>query len=66
MEGGLRLLSIDDSELHQMITERNFSLARECGDGAEGLSLSLTVGYIDALILSQNTLFNNYKFLEEK
>ena len=52
------------------ITERDpelknlgFSLAKECGQGSRAFVLSVTLGYIEALILSQGLQMTNFVFL---
>ncbi|OMJ84320.1 hypothetical protein SteCoe_14606 [Stentor coeruleus] len=44
---------------------KKFGKVRECGSGNLGLALAITVGYLDNLILSQDTCYNNFQFIDK-
>lgn len=48
-----------DSELQKL----GFILVKECGQGPRAFILSVTLGYIESLILSQNLQMTNFVFL---
>ena len=63
---GFNLLSINNNQIYQELINEGFRFVRFCGLKTEGLLNSITIGYIDNLILSQSTHQNNFKFLDQK
>ena len=61
---GLKLLKIVQNPEYETLLARHFINVRNCGHDVEGMLISLTVGYIDSMILSQSTKYNNYIFSE--
>ena len=61
---GLSLFTIPNDDSYEQLLLRRFKLVRDCGSNIQGLLLSLGVSYIDNMILSQNTIYNNYMFID--
>ena len=59
-----RLLNIPKNS-ESFLIQNNFKMVRDCGDGAAGLALAFTVGLIDNLMLSQNTIYSCYQFVDK-
>lgn len=59
---GLPLYQIVETE--KTIFEKGFIFSRRCGEGIRGLAIAFLVGYIDNLIIAQNTTYSNYQFVE--
>lgn len=57
-----KLLVLKDTPLSD---KKKFVKVRDCGSGNLGLALAITVGYFDNLILSQNTCYNNFQFIDK-
>jgi hypothetical protein len=60
---GIRILSIKGGESYQRLIELGFFKVKECGS-TDSFLMCLGLGYIEALILAQNTKYNNYVFVE--
>lgn len=61
----ISLWQVKDVDLTAKIFEKGFTIQKFCGIDDEGLIVSLTVGYLDALILTQNTDYNNSIFFQK-
>jgi hypothetical protein len=46
------------------LAEKGFIFARDTGVDIFGLGMSILINYIDQLIISQNTYYNNFYYFE--
>lgn len=60
-----RLVQIKETEMMIAVYKKGFRIQKKCGYDAEGFIIALTVGYIDAIILAQQTDFNNFVFFQK-
>lgn len=58
----IKRLKISDIPENQGLSSKGFIMYKSCGQGTISLVVSLTMNWIDQLILSQNTEYNNYHF----
>ena len=59
------LIKIRNTDNTSGIFDKGFAIQKLCGQENEGLIISLTVGYLDGLILAQNTEYNNSIFFKK-
>ena len=42
-----------------------FIKTRDCGDGDNALALAVLIGYLDNLIIAQDSIYSNHQFVDK-